>query len=68
MPTGSDQFVGEPRPQRGFPAEAPPGFFMSEGRSFILVYGERLASAIRRVTRRLGALARSDDNPTHRNA
>jgi hypothetical protein len=43
----------EPRPPRGFSATAPPGFALPEGRSFILVAGDRIG---RFVKRRLEAL------------
>jgi hypothetical protein len=42
-----------PRPPRGFSATAPPGFALPEGRSFILVAGDRIG---RFAKRRLKAL------------
>jgi hypothetical protein len=38
-----------PRPPRGFPAEAPPGFAMGEGRGFILVWADRMRELGRRA-------------------
>jgi hypothetical protein len=43
----------QPRPPRGFSATAPPGFALPEGRSFILVAGDRIG---RFVKGRLNAL------------
>jgi hypothetical protein len=37
---------GHPRPPRGLPATAPPGFIRREGRSFILVGAEKLGRLV----------------------
>jgi hypothetical protein len=46
----------EPRPPRGFSATAPPGFALPEGRSFILVAGDRVGRFVKRQLKALKAL------------
>jgi hypothetical protein len=57
----SSQDRRRPRPPRGFSVTPPPGFYKPEGRSFILVYGDRVRELVgaigAAVASRVGARA-----------
>ncbi|HEY1451173.1 MAG TPA: hypothetical protein VGF47_09480 [Solirubrobacteraceae bacterium] len=39
----------KPRPARGFPEEPPPGFFLTEGTSILVIAAERIGGFLRNV-------------------
>jgi hypothetical protein len=41
----------KPRPPRGFPEEPPPGFFLTEGKSILVIAAERIGQFLRKVSR-----------------
>jgi hypothetical protein len=49
-----------PRPARGFPVEAPPGFAMREGLSPIVAFVDRVSEALAGLRRSIGRRLRRE--------
>jgi hypothetical protein len=49
MDIEDSEIRSKPRPSHGFSETPPPGFFIAEGRSFILVAADHVVSGARRL-------------------